>query len=107
MYTHHEVEDHVADLVPDLGRDVQAELDEGGKELLDLVDQPLAAHQLRAARGAPRLCAANIHVHCQNFRYAPSKFPICTVKIYVMYTVKIPDMYTVHCVQSTFLIKTV
>ena len=96
VYTHHEVEDHVADLVPDLGRDVQAELDEGGKELLDLVDQPLAAHQLRAARGAPRLCAANIHVHCQNFRYAPSKFPICTVKIYVIYTVKISDMYSLH-----------
>ena len=60
--THHKVEDHVPDLLPDLGRDVQPELDEGGEELLDLVDESLVAHQVRASRRTPRLRAAT-HAH--------------------------------------------
>jgi hypothetical protein len=55
--SYHKIEDHIPDLVPDLGRYVQAELDEGGEELLDLVDQPLATNQIRTTRRTPGLCA--------------------------------------------------
>jgi hypothetical protein len=56
--THHKVEDHVPDLLPDLGRDVQAEFDQSGEELLDFVDDPLVAYQLATTWRAPRLCTA-------------------------------------------------